>query len=91
MSRFYRASEDDLDQFLELGYVLVPGLFSRPEVEGLSRFARADQQLKLQATSRSDAQGERQRCRSIMIGRWSLRIGRSQSKNCRQYVAISWR
>ncbi len=57
MSRFYRASEDDLDQFLELGYVLVPGLFSRPEVEGLSRFARADQQLKLQATSRSDAQG----------------------------------
>ncbi len=70
MSRFYRASEDDLDQFLELGYVLVPGLFSRPEVEGLSRFARADQQLKLQATSRSDAKGERQRCRSIMI--WTM-------------------
>ncbi len=34
MSRFYRASEDDLDQFLELGYVLVPACFLGQKSKG---------------------------------------------------------
>ena len=57
MTEYYVAQSKDVEHFNEQGYVLVPRLFSRQEVEGLSRFARADQHLKTQATSRSDAQG----------------------------------
>ena len=54
---FYKASKDDLIAFREEGYVIVSALFSSSEIELLSQYARADQAIASNATSRSDAAG----------------------------------
>lgn len=57
MRTFYRASPDDLRDFQHYGYVLVHQLFSAPETERLVQYAKNDQAVIQQATTRSDAQG----------------------------------
>lgn len=53
----FAASDDQVREFHEEGYVLVPGLFDRRETELLSQYARADRQVAARATSRADAAG----------------------------------
>jgi ectoine hydroxylase-related dioxygenase (phytanoyl-CoA dioxygenase family) len=53
----YRASISDLEHFDDQGYILVPGLFSREEVNLFSQIARADRLMRTRATTRQDAQG----------------------------------
>ncbi len=57
MTKYYRASGKDWQQFNIQGYVLVRALFSPDEAALLSRTARADQALRSKATTRLDAQG----------------------------------
>lgn len=54
---YYRASDEDVKNFMEHGYVMVRGLFHGDEIQLLSRIARGDKQISERATSRSDAQG----------------------------------
>jgi ectoine hydroxylase-related dioxygenase (phytanoyl-CoA dioxygenase family) len=56
-SDFYRATESDITQFQNDGFLIVKELFSPDEADLLGKYARADQLLVSRATSRSDAQG----------------------------------
>jgi ectoine hydroxylase-related dioxygenase (phytanoyl-CoA dioxygenase family) len=57
MSKYYRASANDLAIFEQEGYVLVKELFSHSETKLLIQYAKNDQQVAARATTRSDAQG----------------------------------
>lgn len=54
---FFEVQPADRQRFNTDGYILVPQLFTTAEVDLLSRYARADQQIASRATSRTDAQG----------------------------------
>ncbi len=54
---FYSASEADVGQFADRGFVLVRELFESGDIDLISRYARADRQIADSATSRADAQG----------------------------------
>lgn len=53
----YSATPSDVEQFARDGFVIAPELFSPKEIELLSQYARADQAISAQATSRADAKG----------------------------------
>ncbi len=57
MPDFYRATESDIRQFQDEGFLIVPKLFSDDEAVLMGQYARADQELVRRASSRSDAQG----------------------------------
>lgn len=54
---FFEVGPEELQNFARTGYVLARQLFSATEINFLSDYARADQQIAARATSRSDAQG----------------------------------
>jgi ectoine hydroxylase-related dioxygenase (phytanoyl-CoA dioxygenase family) len=53
----FTPSGTQLDQYRRDGYLIVPQLFDREEIEWLSRIARADHRLEQQAASRRDGEG----------------------------------
>ncbi len=53
----FNATPTDIQQFSEVGYVVVSELFSPAEIQLLSQYARADQSVAARATSRTDAKG----------------------------------
>ena len=55
--KFFRVDAEHRQQFERDGFILVSQLFSATELDLLSRYARADQQVAARATSRADAQG----------------------------------
>lgn len=57
MTTFYVATEKDVDHFDREGYVLVKNLFETAAIELLINYAKQDQLVAVEATSRSDAQG----------------------------------
>ena len=54
---FYEATDSDVTHFQQQGYWLARGLFTQSEMSLLSQYARADQQIVANATTRSDAAG----------------------------------
>ena len=54
---YFSASSSDLAQFHSAGYYLAESLFSSEEIQLLSTYARADQEIHANASSRSDASG----------------------------------
>ncbi len=54
---FFRVGPAEQQGFAKNGFVLARQLFSTTEINHLSTYARADQQIAARATSRSDAQG----------------------------------
>jgi ectoine hydroxylase-related dioxygenase (phytanoyl-CoA dioxygenase family) len=57
MSLPFELSDLQLAQYQRDGFVIVPGLFDREEIDLVSRIARADHQLSQQAASRRDGAG----------------------------------
>lgn len=57
MTTFYVATEEDVNHFDREGYVLVKKLFEKEAMELLINYAKQDQLVAAEATSRSDAQG----------------------------------
>lgn len=54
---FFQVNAEHQTQFEREGYILARGLFKPTEIERLSQYARADQEVAARATSRSDSQG----------------------------------
>lgn len=54
---FYHATPDDVDRFERVGFLLVQNLFHQPEIRQLIAYAKQDQVIASNATSRSDSQG----------------------------------
>lgn len=54
---YFRATDQDVANFREQGFVLARKLFSDTEAQLLSQYARADQAIAANATTRSDAAG----------------------------------
>ena len=50
-------NKDQVAQWNEDGYLMIPGLFSREEVDLLLKIAKSDQAMLANATSRKDAKG----------------------------------
>jgi ectoine hydroxylase-related dioxygenase (phytanoyl-CoA dioxygenase family) len=57
MNSYFRATPVDITNFDQAGYILVRQLFSQQETSLLIHYAKQDQTVASQATTRSDAQG----------------------------------
>jgi ectoine hydroxylase-related dioxygenase (phytanoyl-CoA dioxygenase family) len=53
----FNLSEDQLTQFQDDGYLIVPGLFDQQEMDGLLAYAKGDEDLQGESYVRTDASG----------------------------------